>query len=245
MSILLIAFLALFLGSFVKGAIGFGLPLISTPILVLFYPLGDVITLLLLPVLVANAQQCWAARHFAYVLKRIWPMMVCNSVILLCGGWFIVNLDVSILRIFIGLLIIAHVFLADRDIFWGISEDRVGVYSALCGICSGVLGSLTSFMSFPSVQFLYSLKLDANEFVFAVGVLLATGFLSLWLGIGLSGFDVGQNIDLSVLSIVPVMIGMFAGNLARKHLHTELFRMVVKYLLAASGIGLIIRGIIS
>ena len=245
MSILLIAFLALFLGSFVKGTIGFGLPLVSTPILVLFYPLGDVITLLLLPVLVANAQQCWATRHFAYVLKRVWPMMVCNSVILLCGGWFIVNLDISILRIFIGFLIIAHVLLADRDILSAISEDRVGVYSAIYGSCSGILGSLTSFMSFPSVQFLYSLKLNANEFIFAVGVFLATGFLSLWLGIALSGFDVRQNIDLSVLSIIPVMIGMWAGNLARNYLHTDLFRMVVKCLLAASGIGLIIRGITS
>ena len=241
MTLVLVVFLALFIGSFVKGSIGFGLPLVATPILIFFYPLGDVITLLLLPVLAANFQQCFVSRQCAYVLKRIWPMIMANALILLTGGWFIVNLDVAILRVFVGILILAHVLLAERIIFNNIYESRVRMYAGVCGLVSGVLGCLTSFMSFPSVQYLYSLRLTKDEFIFAVGTLLATGFLSLWVGIGISGFDVIRQLDVSFIAIVPVLLGMWSGNLARNYLNAELFRLLVRGFLAASGVTLIVR----
>ena len=49
---------SIFLGSFIKGTIGFGLPIIATPVMILFLPLHEVIALQILPICIANIQQC-------------------------------------------------------------------------------------------------------------------------------------------------------------------------------------------
>ena len=51
---------AVFLGCFVKGALGFGLPLIATPIMMFVLPLPEIVAILVLPIAIANLYQILA-----------------------------------------------------------------------------------------------------------------------------------------------------------------------------------------
>jgi hypothetical protein len=47
------------LGVLSKGALGFGLPLIATPIMLFVLPLPEIVAILALPITIANIQQIW------------------------------------------------------------------------------------------------------------------------------------------------------------------------------------------
>ena len=106
LTVFICAMLSFFIGSVIKGTIGFGLPVITTPVLIFFLPLPEVIALQILSVFVGNIQQCWSTRNQAAILKQFWPMVLANIIILFLGSRLLVQLDITILMPIIGFLVI-------------------------------------------------------------------------------------------------------------------------------------------
>ncbi|MFT5111546.1 MAG: putative membrane protein YfcA [Parasphingorhabdus sp.] len=241
--VILVAVSALFAGGFVKGAIGFGLPLVVTPILIIFFPLPQVISLIFLSVLVSNIQQIWLTRKVFAVFGKISGLVITNAIVLVSVSGVLVSLDGNAIRLLIGVLIIVHVLVADRSVKYRIPAGKEVLLGASVGGVSGLLGSVTSIFAFPSIQFLYTLRLTSDQFVFASGCLMISGFTSIWLGISLGGFPVGSQLEGSLYAIIPTVIGMLLGNRARQRLSFQRFRVLIKFLLGMIGINLIIQGV--
>lgn len=243
-AVVLVAVIALFTGGLVKGAVGFGMPLVVTPVLLFWLPLPAAVSLIALPVLVANVQQCWLTRRSVYVLRMIWPMIVVNAVVILVGSRLIVTVDGDLIRTVVGALILVHVFAGDRSLEFLIAGRSPRMVSAVTGLFSGALGSMTSFYSFPSVQVLHGMRLTPEAFVFAVGLLLSSGFATLLVGLAVHGFDVGGNVVYSAFAAVPVMAGIWFGSRIRNSVSAPAFRRVVKIVLGLTGASLVLRGLL-
>ena len=69
---------AVFLGCFVKGALGFGLPLIATPIMMFVLPLPEIVAILVLPIAVANLYQIWLNRAH-WQSYKILPLIAAST----------------------------------------------------------------------------------------------------------------------------------------------------------------------
>jgi len=242
---LLAATLSIFCGSYIKGAIGFGLPVIVTPIMIFFLQLPDIITLQLFPICISNIQQCWLTRHHAHLLKKIWPMIVINVFILLLGGQILVKSNSLRLMPIIGGLIVLQALLSEMNYFVLKDNKNFKIWMILSGITSGILGSISSFFAFPSVQLIFSLQLKREEFVFLVGFLLSTGFIALWTGIALNGFDIQEKLPLSILLIGPTLIGIWLGNVTRKAFSPKWFKIGVRVMLVLTGLTLIIKSLVN
>ena len=104
--------MAVLLGCFVKGALGFGLPLIATPIMLFVLPLPEIVAILALPITIANVQQIWLNRHQWQILKRFWPLVTIAVIIMLVGAPLMVAIDSRLLGILIGLMIALHAILS-------------------------------------------------------------------------------------------------------------------------------------
>lgn len=242
--LVIVGTITLFLGGFIKGAIGFGMPLIVTPLLLFYLPLPSIVSLIVFPVLVSNLYQCWVSRASVGVLREVWPMITMNAFVLLVGSQLIISMNGNMIRGIIGGLIIFHVFMMDRPLGRFLPASRVHVWSGVSGAISGMIGSLSSFYSFPSVQLLHSMRLSPEAFVFAVGLLMVTGFIALWCGIAAHGVDVLNNSIYSLLAVFPVVVGVWAGNRVRKRYGQDGFRMLVSGMLVLTGISLVVRSIL-
>ena len=232
---------SIFLGSFIKGTIGFGLPIIATPVMILFLPLHEVIALQILPICIANIQQCWLTRRHKSVLGLFWPMIVSNITILFFGSYFLLRLNTEILMPIIGVLIILQAVANNAPIFNLRSIKNIKGIILLSGIASGALGTMSSFYAFPSVQVMIGMKLKREEFVFIVGFFLATGSIGLWLGILANGFSVTNSLPASALLIMPSVIGMALGNKIRNKLRKGWFTGVIRAMLILMGFFLIFK----
>ena len=72
---------AVFLGCFVKGALGFGLPLIATPIMMFVLPLPEIVAILVLPIAIANLYQIWLNRAHWRILQKFWPLIAASTLV--------------------------------------------------------------------------------------------------------------------------------------------------------------------
>ena len=241
--------MAVLLGCFVKGALGFGLPLIATPIMLFVLPLPEIVAILALPITIANIQQTWLNRKQWKILQQFWPLVTTSTLIMLIGAPMMVAIDSRLLGILIGLMIALHAILSNFPLrqfqnrsFAPRTMNRLIIPA---GIASGILGSLTTIYSFPSLQLFMMMRIKKDDLAMLLGVFLSLGYVALWLGISHAGFPVADNLLLSALMLIPAMAGQQAGHLARRRISETTFRHIVHFALACAGFTLMIRGITS
>ena len=107
-----IVFVAVFLGCFVKGILGFGLPVIATPIMLFAMSLPKVIAVLFLPIVIANIQQMWLSRKHWKIVKVFWPLIFISTLFMLMLSTQIIVLNGHILATAIGIFILSHALLS-------------------------------------------------------------------------------------------------------------------------------------
>jgi hypothetical protein len=241
--------LAVLLGCFVKGALGFGLPLIATPIMLFVLPLPEIVAILALPITIVNIQQIWLNRKRWQILKQFWPLVTTSTLIMLVGAPLMMTIDSRLLGILIGLMIALHAILSSFPLrqFQDRSLEPKTMNRLIipAGVASGILGSLTTIYSFPSLQLFMMMRIKKDDLAMLLGVFLSLGFVALWLGISHAGFPVGDNLLLSAVMLIPAVAGQQAGHLARRRISETTFRHIVHFALACAGFTLMIRGITS
>ena len=242
-----VVLLAVVLGCFVKGALGFGLPLIATPIMLFVMTLPEIVAVLALPILIANIQQMWLNRAHWRVMKKFWPLVTAATLIMLTGSTLMVTLDGHILTTIIGTFIALHATLALFPIkLINTAPLPISTLNRLiipAGMMSGILGALTSMYSFPSLQLFLSMRIAKDDLAFLLGVFLSLGYVAIWLGIREAGFPVGDSSVLSLLMLLPAILSHQLGDAARRRISETVFRKLVHFALACGGITLIIKSI--
>ena len=245
LALLSVAFL---LGGFVKGAIGYGMPLVATPILLVSFTLPQVVLIMVAPIFISNVIQGFQTRKAWSVLKLFWPMIAANCIILLFfGGRILTMIDAWILTCFVGLMMVIHAGLSlapPITIFTRIFE-KISIRKLILpsGIVSGFLGSLTTIYGFPSLQVIVASECDKEEIAFLFSIFLASGHLALWRGMTLNDYHNPEMLKWGLLACIPMFVALMAGRIIHQRLSIQNFKKAVNWVLLLAGIGLILKSI--
>ena len=244
-ALLSVAFL---LGGFVKGAIGYGMPLVATPILLMSFSLPQVVLIMVPPIFFSNVIQGFQTRKAWPVLKLFWPMIAANCVILLFfGGRILTMVDAWILTCFVGAMMALHAGLslappvaAFTRIFQKVS---IGKLILPAGIVSGFLGSVTTIYGFPSLQVIVASQCNKEEIAFLFSIFLASGHLALWRGMVLNDYSNPEMLQWGLIACLPMFFALLAGRIVHKKLSVQAFRKAVNLVLLLAGLGLILKSL--
>ncbi len=234
------------MGGFVKGAIGYGMPLVATPILLLHFSLPQVVLVMVPPIFFSNLIQGFQTRHCWPVLKRFWPMVAANCFILLFfGGRILTVIDNRILTCFVGVMMAVHASLSLAPPIKNVQHlfSRFPLHYQIlpAGLISGLLGSLTTIYGFPSLQLIVSAQLEKEETAFLFSVFLASGHLALWRGMAIHNYSDPDMLFWGAVACVPMFFALIAGRIVHKKLSVHAFRTAVNLVLLLSGIGLVLK----
>jgi len=231
------------LAGVVKGAAGFGFPMVSVPLLAQVMPVPEAIAWALVPTFGANLMQMIETRAHAHVLRSIWPLLAVLYPVMLATVRMVPSMDPRALYLMVGALIELAAVMQFLGRIPRI-EGRARLPMLLAGgAITGVLGGMTSFFGFPALQAFLAIGLTAREFVFAASVLFLVG--SVVLGAGLSSLGILGLDDLLVSSLgIPAMaLGLAVGQRIRNRASPALFRNLVLATLFAVGISMLAKGL--
>jgi len=241
---LLVASAILLLGGGIKGVIGLGLPLVSVPLLAYLLPVPVAISVLAAPVMVSNSYQALRGGLLGPVLARIWPLLVAMVVGVLLGAQLLITLNEKVLYLILGamVVILGLVYLFGANLTLNPRYERKA--GVTIGFGAGLLGGVSSFLGPPIVLYLVALQLAKEHFIVALASVFFIASLPLYGTLALSGIMGGEEFLLSLYAIVPVMLGVFAGQQLRRVLPQERFRQAVLIMLVLIGLLLIRRGLL-
>ena len=241
---LVLIILSVFIGGIVKGSVGIGMSMFSVPIIAFTLPPTKAMMLLCFPVIFTNFLQMDVKKGIGSF--RFLPMFIALFLGLLIGGKLILSLSLNFISISIATVIIIFTSLN----FFGINLKNLKkanekILSVIIGFFSGILGGLTTFYAPPIITFLISINLDKEFFIRTTATMYFFASIPLYFSMVYHGLGNYYDLTISLILVIPAIVGQFFGSKVRKKMSNEIFQKLVLIILIIIGFTLLIKNLIS
>jgi uncharacterized membrane protein YfcA len=225
--------------SVVMGLTGFGFALIALPLLILFLPFKVAVPLITVCSVFLNAYMLHTVRRSVQI-RRILPLTVMGILGMITGTYFLVSVEITTLKLLIGLVVILFAAAFLSGFGWKIKNERLAFVPV--GFLSGLLGGAMSISGPPIVLFFSNQGMEkktfrANLIVYFLGLYLATT-----LNYFISGLVSTELLQYAVYMVPVLIIGTMLGIRLYKVVDEALFRKITLILVLIKGFMTILSG---
>jgi len=228
---------------FVKGAVGFAMPMILMSALGSFLPAPTALALLIVPTIFVNIAQAFRqgvpAAWASTVKYRLHIAMV--MVFLVLSAQFVGAIPQALMYAALGLPILGFALwqLAGRSL--AVPTHHRTALEAVLGVVGGLYGGISGIWGPPLIVYLISIGAGKQETVRVQGVVFLIGAVVLFFAHLASGVLDAQTLPLSALMTVPAMLGLWAGFRLQDRLDVAQFRRWTLVLLVLTAVNLLRR----
>lgn len=244
---LLAAALIMTFGGFVKGAVGFALPMIGIGGLGSFMPAQDTVAILVFPTVLTNFWQSvrQGLGPAAQTLGQFWKLNLLLALTIGLAAQLVPNIPSAALFIFLGALIISATTpqLAGWRPHAPTAPGPRAALEVATGLIAGICGGLSGVWGPPVLFFLISLDTPKVLQIRAFGLCAAVGSIILVPAHMTSGLLNERTLPLSILMCLPVTLGMILGLRWQDRMDQRLFRRLTLVVLCGAGLNLLRRGL--
>lgn len=235
---------ALFAG-FVKGAVGFAMPLLMLSGLSVFLEPALAIAGLIMPTMLSNVIQAFRfgpqAVWRTIVEYRRYILIVCMTIVGVAQ--FVTRVAPDAYYLILGIIFssLAMVQLLGWQLVIPPGRERIGEIGV--GLAAGAIGGFSGSWGPPTVLYLLALNTPRAKSMLVQGVIYALGSFSLVAGHVTSGVITWPSIVFSTFLLAPALIGQRIGWRMGDRLEPDSFRRIVLFVILLAGANLIRRGI--
>ena len=227
----------------VKGAIGFGAPLVTVPLIANILDARSAVIISSLTALFGNVGMALMGGGSRTTFKRLAPILGGMVVGTVFGALFVASVSPSSLGVFVGACTLTFGLVSSAKPSMSLSPTLERYLSAPMGLFGGMLGGSTSIFSPIIASYLYAMNLHKREFVFFVALLYVVGGLvqvASYARLGL--YDAGLLVII-LLSCIPNGLGLVLGIRLQGRIDQLVFRRIVVAVILVSGVNLIVTNL--
>ena len=234
------------LAGFVKGAVGFAMPLIMVSLIGTILDPQLAVAAIILPIVASNLLQTLrtgvgpavdaAREHWRYIA------VVCAAI--LAFAQLLPAIDARAFALILGVPV--TVLAVVQLVGWRprIPPARRRAAELGAGLVSGALGGLAGTWGPTTVLYLLALEVPKRRSVLVQGVIYGTGSIALLAAHLASGVLNPATAPVSAALLVPGLVGMWIGFKVQDRLDADVFRRLTLAVLTLAGLNLIRRGLL-
>jgi uncharacterized membrane protein YfcA len=217
----------LMLAAFGHGGLGFGFPLMSTPLLVLLMDMRAAILLTLIPTVAINLASILGERHWRQALRTFWPIPVFTILGSFAGTQVLLSVDPEPFRLLLALVLVGYL-LSDR-LHRSEREHRVPRWGmALFGFGLGLLAGVTNVFAPVIVVYALFTRMDPALMVATFNLSFLTSKAGQIAGFVVRDAFTAEALELTLWALGPVMLSLWLGIRLRKRIDLDTYRRVLK-----------------
>jgi len=238
--ILALVIAAFSLGGILKGATGVGAPFLAVPIMAILVDVPFAVAVFLISNIVANAVQIWRFREsnnkpvFSYWFAATGVMGAGIGTFALAALSSVVL--TTTVAVFVLLYVSFRLFNPSWSLSWEAASKAVRPVGAIGGVFQGAIG-----LSGPvAISFVNAAGLPRPQFIFTMSLyFFAMTLIQLPVQIGL-GIMTWERAGLGFLALLPLFLGMVAGEKIGSRFSKRTFDQVIIVLLTLLALRLLI-----
>ena len=228
---------------FVKGALGFAMPMIMISAFGSIMPAPVALAAMILPTLFTNIQQAVRDGRPAAVASavkfRLHIAMVGIFICVSAGFAAVIPQWVMYALLGVPITLFALWQLSGRPLVLNLRHRRRAEGGS--GVIGGLYGGISGIWGPPLIVYLLSVGTEKREQVRVQGVVFLIGAVVLTVALLFSGLLNASTLPLSAVLCIPAFAGMMAGFALQDRLDVEQFRRWTLLLLILTGLNLIRR----
>jgi len=182
--VILATVLILFLSGLVKGAIGFGLPLVAVPFLTMLHSVDRTLAIMSLPVVASSVQLSFSGGRFVQLGRKYLWMLGLLAVGVFMGVTLLEAVPAKVVYFVLGSTIILFTFVGKLNALSSIVARHSAAADSIVGLLQGFLGGLSSAFGPLTASYFSAIKLPKDEFVTALNIMLMSGAVFMALALG-------------------------------------------------------------
>jgi uncharacterized protein len=236
---------SLIVAGFLKGIIGVGMPIIALPLLSLFMDVKSAAMLLSMPLILSNLPQALEGGKTGRCLMQLTPVVLGMIPGLFLGVRILLALDANVAKIIAGLVLIGVAGVTLLAPKLQIHPRWILPAGIAFGFFGGILGGIAAMAGPLVFIFLLAKGLRGQAFTKEASLYLvvSSGLLAIFLTASRE-FD-WLDVCVSMAALLPVALGMYAGQHMRDKIAPETFKKLVLIAVIAAGAELLRHGFFS
>ena len=241
---LLAVIVTLFAG-FVKGAVGFAMPMIMISAFSSFLPPEVALSGLILPTVAANLRQAFrdGAAGFRDAVRVYWRFLLATVIFIAISAQFVRVIPQPVFLALLGVPITLYALLQLMGRKLAIRLEHQTRAEWLFGIVAGLYGGVSGVWGPPLIVYLMSLGVEKREMLRVQGVIFLLGSVMLLSAHVNSGVVTAANAAFSAVLVVPALLGMMVGMRVGDRMDQARFAWWTQVLLVVAGLNLLRRAL--
>ena len=219
------------LADFIHGSIGFGFPMVATPLLALFTDIQTAIVLTFIPTLLVNLISIVSEGNILLAARRNLSLALFAMLGSAVGTQIMLSVNSDIFKGLLGIVIIIYLLVEKTKL----KLSWIRLYPRLSkltfGISAGMVGGLTNVMA--PVLIIYSLesKHSKSEIVQASNLCFLFGKIIQILLFTLNNKFTLNELSTSTVMLIVSSIGLYVGISLKKNINERVYRKIIRALL--------------
>jgi uncharacterized membrane protein YfcA len=222
------------------GTIGFGFPLVSTPLVALLVDIKTAVLLTVLPNVAVNMISILRGGNWRESIGKYWPLALWVVAGTLVGSRLLLTVPHEPLQIVLALMIV--VFLLQdrlRALDWSWSKRRPQLAACLFGLTAGVLSGAVNVAMPPLVIYLMTLELTPIALTQTLNLCFIAGKSVQALALGVAD-AMSQKLLYASLPLIPLAAAaVWAGLRLQSRISGETYRGLLRKVLSAIAVALV------
>jgi uncharacterized membrane protein YfcA len=226
----------------IKGAIGFGFPLVGIPLLSAIIGPRAAVPVMAVPTLLSNfilVSRGGVSRASPHLILAIAGLAVGT----LAGAAVIKALDPRDLSLCVGAVTLAYVAASVFRLSARVPESAGRRAAPVIGLVAGVMGGATGIFSPVIAAYLHLLRLAKRDFVFWITMMFFVSNIVQIVSYAHLGLYGGPVLTLALIGCIPMAIGTWSGIALQDRLNPHIFGRIVLIIVFLAGINLLVRGL--
>lgn len=230
----------------VKGAVGFGMPLIIVAGLSTFLDPKLAIAGILAPIVVSNVLQTFRTGVQPAIdgFKSFWRYVIVVCIAIFLAAQLVPTIPSRSLYFVLGVpvLILSIIQLMGLQLF--IPNRHRGWAEWAAGIVSGIIGGLTGTWGPTTTLYLLAINTEKRKQVVVQGIIFGTGSITILFAHLRSGILNADTLPFTLALLPPALLGMWIGFQIQDRLDQARFRKLTLIVLIVAALNLLRKGLV-
>lgn len=216
------------------GAVGFGFPLISTPLIALLMDVKTAVLITVVPNLVVNSVSILRGGNWRQSIGKYWPIAIWVVLGTLVGTHFLLVAPPELLQVLLAAMIM--VFLLQdriRQLDWTWIRRKPTVSGAAFGVVAGLFSGAVNVSAPPLVIYFMMLELPAVALTQTLNLCFMAGKVIQAATLSLSGPGSFRLLAASLPLTALAAVALFLGLQLQKRMSPEIYVKLLRFTLSA------------
>ncbi|WP_170787267.1 sulfite exporter TauE/SafE family protein [Ruegeria lacuscaerulensis] len=240
----LFALLVAFAAGWIKGMVGFAMPMVLMSGMSIFLPPQLALAGLILPALVTNVVQALRGGLPAAVdaVRQFRVFLLTGLLFLLAGAMLVSLVPETTFLFLIGIPVTVFALIQVAGLKLTLSEPSRWI-EATIGAVAGFVGGISGIWGPPTVLYLTAMNTPKDIQMRVQGVIYGLGAVALVVAHLGSGILRAETVPFSAILVVPALAGMWIGLRLQARIDQARFRKITLLVLLFGGLNLLRRAV--